>query len=384
MAPAANHDELGNLVTASESDLGTAQGTSRKYAGIVALFALVAVTIGSVSMYRQGTWMQAETKDADIGEIIEACADYTVEATCTAASCNWNGATVKCDGTPAAGKSARPATRSAATTTIVPMREAEEMANCSVTDGTTSSSSYPCLCGSATCYSTQKCTASSDACVAGPTQAPTPAPAGNTGAFEVVVYGISHPDLLLDSTILNAFIAAIKDSYAFVIGNGFLPSHVTEVALSAAAVRRLAAAWPVAGRRMAAQAGTKVKATVAPPPPMTAATALATLASNKEKLNTAITTKVKAIPNIAKVQKGEISASSCGVVGAAGTEAACGTSSAASELLWWAEHGAKYGFAGKAYPMTAQAARGVLNGDSSAGWWLEHGSKYGPNVQMPR
>jgi len=96
MAPATRHDETNTLVVpTSESDIVSAQGTGRKYAGVIALFALVAVIVGGVGMHRRS--VQSNTQDAEIGDIIEACADYTVQASCSAASCNWNSATVQCE-----------------------------------------------------------------------------------------------------------------------------------------------------------------------------------------------------------------------------------------------------------------------------------------------
>jgi len=59
------------------------------------MFALVAVIVGGVGMHRHSA--QSIGRDAEIGDIIEACADYTVQASCSAASCNWNSATVQCE-----------------------------------------------------------------------------------------------------------------------------------------------------------------------------------------------------------------------------------------------------------------------------------------------
>lgn len=96
MAPAARDAEIAGLVVpSSDSDIGNSQGSSRKYAAAVAMFALVAVIVGGVGMHRHSA--QSIGRDAEIGDIIEACADYTVQASCSAASCNWNSATVQCE-----------------------------------------------------------------------------------------------------------------------------------------------------------------------------------------------------------------------------------------------------------------------------------------------
>lgn len=96
MAPAARDAEIAGLVVpSSDSDIGNSQGSSRKYAAAVAMFALVAVIVGGVGMHRHSA--QSIGRDAEIGDIIEACADYTVQASCSAASCNWNSAKVQCE-----------------------------------------------------------------------------------------------------------------------------------------------------------------------------------------------------------------------------------------------------------------------------------------------
>jgi len=96
MAPAARDAEIAGLVVpSSDSDMGNSQGSTRKYAAAVAMFALVAVIVGGVGMHRHSA--QSIGRDAEIGDIIEACADYTVQASCSAASCNWNSATVQCE-----------------------------------------------------------------------------------------------------------------------------------------------------------------------------------------------------------------------------------------------------------------------------------------------
>jgi len=94
MAPATAIDESNALVIpTSESDMvSSAQGSRRKYAGAIALFALVAVIVGGVGMHRHS--VHSNGQDAEIGDIIEATGNSSSNSSSSNSTSNNTATTV--------------------------------------------------------------------------------------------------------------------------------------------------------------------------------------------------------------------------------------------------------------------------------------------------